>query len=110
MASLRGKSAMSDIELEELLAQQALNRGVLTRLLPLLRPAWRLVAAVIGIELGLVATVFLRPILIGTVIDRGFIHSTPHWTVQPSMIAGCCAALAASWAARFTLGGASQYL
>jgi ATP-binding cassette, subfamily B, bacterial len=110
MASMRGKSAMSDMELEELLAQQALNRGMLARMLPLLGPAWRLVAAVIGIELMLVATVFLRPILIGTVIDRGFLHSTPHWTVQPYVIAGCCAALAASWAARFALGGVSQYL
>ena len=110
MASMRGKSAMSDIELEELLSQHALNRSMLARMLPLLGPAKRLVAAVIGIELALVATVFLRPILIGTVIDRGFIHGSPHWTVQPAVIAGCCAALAASWAARFALGGISQYL
>jgi ATP-binding cassette, subfamily B, bacterial len=110
MTSMRGKTALSDIELEEHLAQQALNRSMLVRMMPLLGPAWRLIAAVSGIELLLVATVFLRPILIGIVIDRGFIHDAPHWTMLPSVITGCCAALAASWAARFALGGLSQYL
>ncbi len=42
MASIRGKSAMSDIELEELLAEQALDRGMLARMLPCSAPrgAW----------------------------------------------------------------------
>ncbi|SDB91277.1 ABC transporter ATP-binding protein [Paraburkholderia lycopersici] len=110
MTSMRGKSAMSDIELEEHLARQALNRSMFARMLPLLAPAWRLVVAVVGIELLLVATVFLRPVLIGIVIDRGFIRGASHWTVRPDVIVWCCIALALSWTMRFAMGGASQYL
>jgi hypothetical protein len=71
MKGFRGDSALSDIELEELLAQKALDRGITHRLLPLVRPVRRLIAGVIAIEIVQVLAIFARPLLIGLVIDKG---------------------------------------
>jgi len=105
MNAFRGDSALSDIELEEKFAKTALNRGMTRRLLPLMRPVLHLIATVIGIELAQVAVIFLRPVLIGLVVDRGLRHGG----VNPNLIAWACAGLAATWGARFVLGGFSQY-
>ncbi|MBC2664171.1 ABC transporter ATP-binding protein [Novosphingobium flavum] len=105
MKGFRGDSALSDIELEEQLAKAGLERAIRRRLLPLLTPVRALIAAVVSIELAQVAVIFLRPALIGLVIDRGFRQGGIHWPV----IAWACAGLAATWTARFALGGLSQY-
>jgi len=110
MALPRGESALSDIELEERLAKRSLNRGMLSRVAPLLRPVRGKIAAVILIELAVVLAIFLRPMLIGRLIDHGFIHAVPHWQVNGRAVAWISAALAATWVVRFTLGGVSQYL
>jgi ABC-type multidrug transport system fused ATPase/permease subunit len=110
MALPRGDSALSDIELEEALAKSNLDRGMLTRVLPLLHPVRGRIAAVIAIEVMLVAVVFFRPILIGRLIDQGFVHTAPHWQVRMHVVSWIAAALAAAWVARFALGGLSQYL
>jgi hypothetical protein len=75
MKGFRGDSALSDIELEELLAQKALDRGITHRLLPLVRPVRRLIAGVIAIEIVQVLAIFARPLLIGLVIDKGLRHA-----------------------------------
>ncbi|WBY09340.1 ABC transporter ATP-binding protein [Sphingomonas sp. 7/4-4] len=103
MSIIAGDRPLSDLELEETLAKKALDRGMLRRLLPLLHPVRRLVAAVIAIELVQVLAIFARPLLIGLVIDRA---------LQPfdaGLIALACLGLAATWALRFALGGFSQY-
>ena len=107
MNAFAGDRPLSDIELEEKLARKSLDRGMLGRLLPLLRPVRRTVAAVIGIELLQVFAIFVRPVLIGLVIDRGF--RGPGAIDQP-LILWLCLGLAATWAVRFALGGLSQYL
>jgi len=104
MNGFRGDSALSDIELEELLAAKALNRGMTWRLLPLVRPVRRLIAAVVAIELVQVGVIFARPVLIGLVIDRGLRHG-----VDVRIVALACLGLALGWGARFGLGGLSQY-
>ncbi len=86
--SIKGQRALSDIELEESLAKQALDRRMFSRLIPLLGPVRGRIAAVISIEVLLVFAVFLRPKLIGTVIDHGFVHAKPHWLVNESTIIG----------------------
>ncbi len=106
----KGQRALSDIELEESLAQHALNRSMFTRLLPLLGPVRGRIGAVIGIEALLVVAIFLRPKLIGIVIDHGFIRTKPHWLVNESVVLWAGVALAATWIFRFALGGVSQYL
>ena len=106
----KGQRALSDIELEESLAQHALNRSMFTRLLPLLGPVRGRIGAVIGIEALLVVAIFLRPKLIGIVIDHGFIRTKPHWLVNESVVLWAGVALAATWIFRFALGGGSQYL
>ncbi|TGX54661.1 ABC transporter ATP-binding protein [Sphingomonas gei] len=103
MNVLAGDRPLSDLELEEKLANKALDRGMVRRLLPLLHPVRRLVAAVIAIELVQVLAIFARPLLIGLVIDRA---------LQPfdaGLVAIACAGLAGTWALRFALGGLSQY-
>lgn len=110
MSLPRGDSALSDIELEERLAKSALNRGMLTRVAPLLRPVRGRIAAVIAIEVLLVVAVFMRPLLIGRLIDRGFIHAATHWQVKQEIVIWISIALVAGWVVRFALGGVSQYL
>lgn len=103
MNALAGDRPLSDLELEEKLAKKALDRGMLRRLLPLLHPVRRLIAAVIAIELVQVFAIFARPLLIGLAIDRA---------LQPfdaGIVALACFGLAATWALRFALGGLSQY-
>lgn len=103
MNIIAGDRPLSDLELEEKLANKALDRGMLRRLLPLLHPVRLLVAAVIAIELVQVLAIFARPLLIGLVIDRA---------LQPfdaGLGALACFGLAATWALRFALGGLSQY-
>lgn len=107
MNAFAGDRPLSDIELEEKFAKKALNRGMAHRLMPLLRPVRALVAAVIAIELVQVLAIFARPLLIGLVIDHGLgNHGRPFDTV---LVLWACLGLAATWAARFVLGGFSQY-
>lgn len=107
MNAFAGDRPLSDIELEEKFAKKALNRGMAHRLMPLLRPVRALVAAVIAIELVQVLAIFARPLLIGLVIDRGLgNHGRPFDT---ALVLWACLGLAATWAARFVLGGFSQY-
>jgi ABC-type multidrug transport system fused ATPase/permease subunit len=111
MADLvRGQSALSDIELEEALAKQSLNRGMFARLLPLLRPIRHLVTATILIEIVLVACVFLRPWLVKVAIDKGLVRHGAAWTVDAHVILLVGAAMTLAWIARFALAGVSQYL
>lgn len=110
MAPPRTNKAMSDIEIEEHLAKQALNRRMLRRLAPLLRPVRHIVAAVIAIEVLLTFAIVLRPYVIGVVIDHGFVHDAPHWRVDVTVLAWACLAMFAIWAVRFGLGSVSRYL
>ncbi|CAD7338294.1 ABC transporter ATP-binding protein [Sphingomonadales bacterium 56] len=105
MNAFRGDSALSDIELEEKFSQRSLDQSVTSRLLPLIAPVWKPIAAVIGIELIQVLAIFARPLLIGLVIDRGLRQAG----VAAPLIAWACAGLAATWGLRFVLGGLSQY-
>nr|WP_253201263.1 ABC transporter ATP-binding protein [Sphingomonas quercus] len=93
--------------MEEKYAQKDLERGIVHRLLPLLRPVRGRVAAVISIELLQVLAIFARPLLIGLVIDRGLGHGAGPADMR--LILWACLGLALSWAARFALGGLSQY-
>jgi ABC-type multidrug transport system fused ATPase/permease subunit len=105
-----GQRPMSDIELEQALAKQALDRSMLNRLLPLLRPVRGRIAAVVSLEILLVATVFLRPWFVREVIDHGFIRSTHGLILNQSFLLLMTGGLLVTWALRFLVSGASQYL
>jgi ATP-binding cassette, subfamily B, bacterial len=107
---VRGQAALSDIELEEALAQQSLDRGMFGRLLPLVRPVRHLVLATILIETVLVASIFLRPWLIKLAIDKGLVRHGHSWTVNSHLILLIAGGMTLAWAARFSLAGVSQYL
>ena len=107
--NLRTK-VLSDIEMEEVFAKKSLNRGMFSRLVPLLAPVRKRVIAVIGIEILLVTAIFLRPWLIRLLIDKGLIRQGAGWSVQYEYVQWLAAAMALTWAARFILAGVSQYL
>lgn len=102
--------AERDIDIEQRLARQALDRGMLHRLLPLLRPIRGAIMSVIGLELLLVLTVFLRPWFVRELIDRGLIQEAGHWLLDERLVLWLGVGLAASWLGRFLLAGASQFI
>ncbi|BCQ69332.1 ATP-binding cassette subfamily B protein [Pseudomonas protegens] len=110
MANPIAGKALSDIEIEEMLARQALDRSMLSRLLPLLRPIRGPILTVIGIELLLVFTVFLRPWFVRELLDRGLVPDQGHWLLDESLVLWLGLGLAASWLGRFVLAGLSQFV
>ncbi|KAF1033531.1 MAG: putative ABC transporter ATP-binding protein [Pseudomonas sp.] len=110
MANPIAGKALSDIEIEEMLAKKALDRSMFKRLLPLLKPIRRSVLAVIGIELLLVFTVFLRPWFVRELLDHGLVLEAGHWLLDERLVLWLGIGLAASWLARFLLAGVSQFV
>jgi ATP-binding cassette subfamily B protein len=108
--NIRGNTALSDIQLEEVLAKTSLERGMFMRLLPLLGPVKKLVLGAIIIEAFLVAAIFMRPWLVGTLIDDGFTRSTDSISVDYDVVLWTGIAFTLTWAARFLFAGAGQYL
>ena len=106
---LPGK-ALSDIEIEEMLAKKALDRSMFSRLLPLLGPVRKRILAVIGLELVLVFAVFLRPWFVRELLDHGLIEQDGSWLLDERLVLWLGIGLAATWAARFMLAGVSQYI
>src|SRR4051794_5642034 len=107
---IKGQSALSDIELEEALAQQSLNRSMFSRLLPLVRPVVHLVAGAVAIEILLVGAIFTRPWLIRQAIDRGLVHQGGSVSLDTHVLVWVAVGMVLAWIARFSLSGASQYL
>jgi putative ABC transport system ATP-binding protein len=108
--SARGRSALSDIEIEEMLAKRQLNRSMFSRLVPLLHPVRYRVGFAIGLEALLAATIFARPWFIRVVIDKGFAHTARGLVLNVSVLEWAIAGLAITWIARFAIAGLSQYL
>lgn len=106
----RGQSALSDIELEESLARKQLDRGILPRLLPLVRPVRHLILAAILVEVVMVGAVFLRPWLIRMAIDKALVHHGGSWSINAPVLTWIAAVMGLAWVVRFGLAGVSQYL
>ncbi|MCB2256547.1 ABC transporter ATP-binding protein/permease [Pseudomonas chlororaphis] len=110
MANPIAGKALSDIEIEEMLAKKALDRSMFSRLLPLLKPIRGHIFGVIGIELLLVFTVFMRPWFVRELLDRGLIRQDQHWLLDERLVLWLGLGLAASWLGRFLLAGVSQFI
>jgi len=110
MANPIAGKALSDIEIEEMLAKKALDRSMFSRLLPLLRPIRGPVFGVIGIELLLVFTVFLRPWFVRELLDHGLVRQADYWLLDERLVLWLGLGLAASWLGRFLLAGVSQFI
>lgn len=106
----QSKKALSDIEIEEVLAKKALDRGMFKRLLPLLGPVRNRILLVIALEVVLVYTVFLRPWFVRELLDNGLIQEHGQWLLNGDLVWWLGLGLAATWAARFLIAGVSQYL
>ncbi len=107
---IKGQSALSDIELEEALAQHSLDRSMFSRLLPLVKPVRHLILGTILVEILLVGAIFVRPWLIRLAIDKGLMHRGAVWAVNNHVIFLVAGGMAVAWVARFCLAGVSQYL
>ncbi|HEX5361103.1 MAG TPA: ABC transporter ATP-binding protein [Fluviicoccus sp.] len=107
---VKGNRALSDIELEEALAQQSLERGMFWRLLPLLAPVKKWVLGAILVEVLLVFTIFLRPWLVRVVIDDGLLQQAGKIIVDYHVVGLAALGLALTWSGRFALAGLGQYL
>ncbi len=101
---------MSDLELEEDLAQARLERRMLGRIAGLLRPVIGRITVVVAIELMLVGFIFLRPYFLRVMIDRGLVWQHHGWQLHASVLAFCVAGLALVWLGRFGLGAVGQFL
>lgn len=101
---------LSDIELEQLLAKQDLDRSMFWRLVPLLRPVGWVIGGAVLLELLLVAVNFLRPWLVSLAIDQGLVRQVGGWSTRQDILAWAAGGLLLSWAARFAIAGGSQYL
>jgi len=110
MANPIAGKALSDIEIEEMLAKKALDRSMFSRLLPLLKPVHQHIGGVIGIELLLVFTVFLRPWFVRELPDGGLFRQGDAWRLDLTLVGLLGVGLAATWGARFLLAGLSQYI
>lgn len=110
MANPSPGKALSDIEIEELLARKALDRSMFSRLLPLLRPIRRQILTVIALELVLVFTVFLRPWFVRELLDNGLIAQDNGWLLNQNLVLWLGLGLAGSWLARFLIAGMSQFI
>ena len=101
---------LSDIELEQLLAKQSIDRSMFGRLLPLLRPVRWQVAGAVALEVALVAVTFMRPWFVRTALDHGLARGAAGWVVDGHVVAVAVIGLLLTWAARFGIAGASQYV
>ncbi len=110
VVATQNADAGRDLDVEQELAQTTLERSMFGRLWPLLAPVRREVTEVIGVELLLVTTIFLRPWFVRQVIDHGFVRGTHGLSVRVGLVSVMVAALAVSWALRFGLAGLSQYI
>ena len=92
-------------------AQQPLDRGMFARLLPLLAPVWKQVAAAALLELAVVAANFARPWFVRDALDHGLVRQAgTNATLDESVMAVAVVGLLVAWALRFGLAGVSQYL
>ena len=90
-------------DLDEL-KKARLSRQLLFRLVALLRPVRGQVAWLIALHLGMVGSIFLRPVFLREVIDRGLIPFDWRW------VALMTGGLAIVWLARFVLGGLAGWV
>jgi ATP-binding cassette subfamily B protein len=104
------KARLDDLQIEQELAREKLERSMWGRMVPLLRPVRARIAAVALLETLLVGFVFLRPWFIKNVIDRGLTRAGHGWTWHPRMVLLMSAGLTVCWVARFALAAVSQYL
>lgn len=109
--TLNGRRVLSDIELEQLLAQQPLERGMFWRLVPLLAPVRWAVAGAIVLELAVLAANFTRPWLIQQALDHGLLRdASGQLALAVPVVTMVVAGLLLAWALRFGLAGAAQFL
>jgi ATP-binding cassette subfamily B protein len=108
--SRQSKKNLSDIEIEETLAKQALNRSMFKKLLPLLGTVKKRIALVIALQLILAYIIFLRPWFVRELLDRGLIFEHGQWTMDKHLLIWLGLGLGITWLMRFVLSGLAQYL
>ena len=104
------RAKLDDLQIEQELARERLERSMWGRMVPLLRPVRARIATVALLETLLVGFIFLRPWFIKNVIDHGLSRAGKGWTWHPRVVLAMSAGLTVCWVARFALSAVSQYL
>ncbi|OAM51483.1 ABC transporter ATP-binding protein [Methylovorus sp. MM2] len=107
---IRGPAHLNDIEIEQALAKQKLDRNMFWRILPLLNQVKGKIAAVILLEIILVGVIFIRPWFLREIIDYGFITTAQGIILNTPLLTWMALATALTWVIRFGIAGGSQYL
>ncbi|MEZ0231799.1 MAG: ABC transporter ATP-binding protein [Methylophilaceae bacterium] len=107
---IRGPAHLNDIEIEQALAKQKLDRNMFWRILPLLNQVKGKIAAVILLETILVGVIFIRPWFLREIIDFGFISTAQGIILNTPLLVWMTLATALTWVIRFGIAGGSQYL
>lgn len=101
---------MTDLQIEEKLSKNLIHRGMFKKLLPLITPVKYLILSVIVVEIFQVLTIFVRPWVVGFILDSGFTFAGDTVQLHHSVLALALIILLLSWILRFGLSGFSKYL
>jgi ATP-binding cassette subfamily B protein len=110
--SLSTTSALpiTDLQLEQQLAQHHLDRVMWQRLWALIRPVKWLILALAMVEVVQVLSIFVRPWVIQLVLDHGLVLKATQIELQPTVLLWAMLLLIASWICRFAFAGLGKYL
>ncbi len=101
---------MNDLAIEESLAGRDVESKMIRRLVRLLAPVRRHLLVVLGAELGLVATIIVRPWFFKEAIDSGLGGSGGGWQLDREILFWLAVGLSGSWLIRFLLMGLSNWV
>jgi len=87
------RAKLDDLQIEQELARERLERSMWGRMVPLLRPVRARIAMVALLETLLVGFIFLRPWFIKNVIDHGLSRAGKGWTWHPRVVLAMSAGL-----------------
>ena len=101
---------LSDLQIEEKLAQTQIKRNMFARLVPLIKPVKHLILGLIAVEILQVLTIFVRPWVVKYVLDSSFIYENNLIILNHTVLSIAITVLIICWILRFGLAGVSKYL
>ncbi|HEY0707912.1 MAG TPA: ABC transporter ATP-binding protein [Polyangia bacterium] len=100
----------SDLDTEQELAQQSLQRSVYRRLPALVAPVRTVLMGAALVETLLAISMFLRPWFLREILDRGLVRHAGGYRLDSRILVHMLIGLSLMWVARFGLAGLSQFL
>lgn len=108
--NVRSTMKLTDLQIEENLAETSIQRSMLEKLIPLIAPVSHLLIAISVVEIFQVLSIFVRPWTIKFILDSGFTQQAGHLSLQYPVLWLALAILSISWVSRFGFAALSKYL